>query len=77
MNSDEKPNVLQQIRDLMAHFSEEVGNFLGLSLTKKTPIDRLLEQQNYVLQFERATVNVDFIANNHTHRMFVKGFDIR
>jgi hypothetical protein len=77
MNNRADSNALQNIMELMSGFKEDVGNFLGWSMVKKSLLNRSHEQQTYAMRYENCTLNVDLVANSQTRTQVVQGFQLR
>ncbi|MCB0565634.1 MAG: hypothetical protein KDD01_14785 [Phaeodactylibacter sp.] len=74
MNSNQS-NTLNAIKDLMLSF-QEVGAFLGLTVTGNKRLNPALIKETYAIQFENCTVDVDLVSNPMTHSQAVQGFQL-
>lgn len=70
-------NALQQIKDLMQGFRDDVGAFLGLQEVNRAALNQNHEEYRYALRFERCTVDLDLIANPNTKTQIIRRFDLR
>ncbi len=70
-------NLLQSIKDLMTSFSEEVGNFIGLSLVKKDNLNKDQVTQTYSIQYEKCTLAIDLIYNQISRDQYIYTFELQ
>ncbi len=68
---------LQAIRDIMEELKEEVGSFLGLAPSGYRPLNQHHVQEQYALQYEHCTLDVDMIANVNTQNRSVQRLQLR
>jgi len=67
---------LTTIQELMQHFAEQVGAFLGLHVLNNSILDQGRSMQTVALQYENCTLNVDLIQDNTTEHQFVNRFEL-
>lgn len=77
MKNRDNSNALQNLKELMQNFGEEVGNFLGLQELGQQHLNASHIQSQYMLRFERCTLNVDLIANHRTQTQVIKSFNVK
>ena len=77
MKNRESQHALQNLKEMMNNFREEVGNFLGLQELSIQMLNANHEQRSYAIQFERCTLSVDLIQNPRNNTQIVKSFNLR
>jgi len=77
MNGEEEKNDLHLIRNLMIGLREDVGNFLGLSKVENSALDGSHVKETYAMQYEKCTLDVDFISNRQTNKQYIQSFQLR
>lgn len=70
-------DILDTLRELMSSFQEEVGRFNGLIQTRESSLDSTYVQQDYALEFENCTLDVQTVYNVHTQSQYINGFELR
>ncbi len=76
LNKEQQNNALQDIKDLMLGFRDEVGAFLGFSRLGQAPLNGNHVKETYKVQFERCTLDVDLVLNSQTNTQVVQGFQL-
>lgn len=74
--NNESNNALQTVKEMMLGFKEEVGNFLGLSMTNKSRLNHDHILQTYAIQYEHCRLDVNLVSNPRTHTEVVQGFQL-
>ncbi len=77
INEGNTSNLLDKIKGIMASFKEEVGNFLGLKVIKKSKINTFHEKESYAIEFENCTLDVELLNDQTTSSQYVQSFDLR
>ena len=77
MNEDGESNVLTSIKDMLKKFSEELGNFIDLTIIKQLSLNAALENRTFEIRYENAILNVDLVRNRNTRSQYIQGFDLR
>lgn len=70
-------NALQQVKEQMKGFRNEVGAFLGLQEVNRACLNSDHEEHRYALRFERCTIDLDLISNPSTKTQVISRFDLR
>lgn len=70
-------NEMQAIRELMDEFKDEVGAFLRSSPKDSLPLNNNHVREQYALQYEKCTLDVDMVANVNTQNRSVQKLQLR
>ena len=76
INNSRNENILAFIRQIMRDV-KEAGKFLGLTKTDSAILNPRFEHQQYVLQYENMTLDLNLMYNNRTRQTTLNGFNIR
>jgi len=76
LNKEQQSNALQDIKDLMQGFTDEVGAFLNLSRLGQARLNPSHVKETYKIRFERCTLDVDLVLNPNTNTQIVQGFQV-
>lgn len=76
INKANGTNLLNSIKELMKTFSDQVGSFIELTITKTLPLNAALENQTFAIRYENVILNVDLVTNRNTQSQYVQGFNL-
>lgn len=76
INKSDGSNLLKSIKEMMKNFSNEVGNFIELTITNTIPLNAALDNQSYAIRYENAVLNVDVVTNRNTRSQYIQGFNL-
>lgn len=68
-------NILKMTKEVMLGW-QEVGAFLGFSRGNDIPVSSSSRIEQYALQFENCTLNIDVLANSLSKTQLVQGFQL-
>lgn len=71
-----EPNVLESVSDTMKSFGDEVGNFIGFTILKDFVLGQDVVSRTYAMRYEKCTLNVDLVTNQHTQSEYLNGFTL-
>ena len=75
LNMTPQINALHLTKEMMLTW-KEVGSFLGLSKGQDILVSKRSRIEQYALQFENCTLNIDLLANTRTNTQLVQGFQL-
>lgn len=65
---------LQFIKRLLRGFKDEVGSILSINHQGTEALNEVLDQENFELQFEKMTIQLELVRNRITKITTVKDF---
>jgi len=77
INNEDVRYPLSQVKKLMKEFAEEVGKFLSIALLGQLTLNKVLQQENFELKYEKLTVNLQLVRNRKTNATIIKNFIIK
>jgi hypothetical protein len=75
--NQETGQALKEVEGMMDAFQGEVGKLVDRRVFTKSNLSRSFEQQNFALQFEHCTLNVELISNLITHTEVINNFSLK
>jgi len=77
INNEDVRYPLSQVKKLMKEFAEEVGKFLSIDLLGQVTLNKVLQQENFELKYEKLTVNLQLVRNRKTNATIIKNFIVK
>ena len=65
---------LQYIKRLLRQFKNEIGNILSINHERTEALNDVLDQEKFVLKFEKMTIQLELVRNRKTKITTVKDF---
>ena len=65
---------LQFIKRLLRQFKNEIGIILSINHLSTKALNDVLDQERYILRFERMTIQLELVRNRETRITTVKDF---
>ena len=65
---------LQYIKRLLRQFKNEIGNILSINHLSTEALNDVLDQERFVLKFEKMTIQLELVRNRKTKITTVKDF---
>ena len=75
--NQETGQALKEVEGMMDAFQGEVGKLVDRRVFTKSNLSRSFEQQNFAMQFEHCTLNVELISNLITHTEVINNFSLK
>jgi len=75
--NQETGQALDKVEGMMDTFQADAGKLISRQILPKSNLSRSFEQQNFALQFEHCTLNVELISNLVTHAEVINNFSLK
>lgn len=77
MNLPGSYTLVDSVQDSMSRFENETGLYKGCKELESTLLQSGIQQKSYALQFEKVTLDLDLITNEHSSEQLIKGFVLK
>lgn len=68
---------LSHIKRLAREFANEIGSILSIDHESTEALNSVLDQENFRLQFEKMTIDLELVRNRQTKLSTIKNFIIK
>ena len=65
---------LQQVKRTLRQFKEDIGNMLSINHQSTQTLTDVLDQERFLLEFEKMTIQLELVRNRKTRVTTVKDF---
>jgi len=65
---------LSHVKRLAREFANELGSILSINHQSTEALNDVLDQENFRLQFEKMTIDIELVRNRQTQSSTIKNF---
>ena len=65
---------LSHVKRLAREFANELGSILSINHQSTEVLNDVLDQENFRLQFEKMTIDIELVRNRQTRSSTIKNF---